>query len=745
MSSSEPPVPLEAALQALASSGHVCSIHERELEHLELIATFVRIGLERGEKCVYIADQGNEGRIEQTLFARGIDIGAALRTKALVLMSLGEAHLQGDSFDPYRMFMLWKDLSSRAREEGFASLRGAADMQWILRAAPGSQRWLAYERHLTQLAADNQCLLLCQYYRPSFRAEHVLDVIRAHPSVIHRGTVAQNIYYVPSEVASQADPYASELENLLNDIRRREHADYVLRQQREEDQRRSERRSNVALESSSVAFTILGAVRNEAGRIIDFSWQYANPEAARTIGRSLSELIGKRIQEVLPDAWASPGLFERFVHVAETGEQGMIEAAFTRNGVSSWWQNIVTKLDDGVAVWFPDTTERKRAADEVRRSEAYLAEGQRISRTGSWAWDVASQEISFWSLEHFRIFGLDAKVKPTYELMRPLVHPDDVAFIEENFARVVREHVGLDQEFRILRGDGQLRHVRSVGHPVFDDRGTLVEYAGTIVDCTEQKLAEATLRATQSELVRASRLTTLGELTASIAHEVNQPLAAISAHGDAARRWLGRTSPNVGEAARAIEGVIENARRARDVIARIRSLARKADNEREVLDLNEIIREILALADGELRQNSVTLRTDFDPTLPHTFGDRVQLQQVALNLIVNGVEAIGAFTEGPRELVIKTSLSDREEVHVAVQDSGIGLSEEDLQTIFEPFYTTKSHGMGIGLSISRSIIQAHNGRLWAERNKDASGITVHFTLPVREGLAAEGDPGEPRA
>jgi C4-dicarboxylate-specific signal transduction histidine kinase len=305
--------------------------------------------------------------------------------------------------------------------------------------------------------------------------------------------------------------------------------------------------------------------------------------------------------------------------------------------------------------------------------------------------------------------------------------------------------VGIDHEFRILRGDGQLRHLRSVGHPVFDDRGTLVEYAGTIVDRTEQKLAEATLRVTQSELVRASRLTTLGELTASIAHEVNQPLAAISAHADAARRWLDRTSPNVGEAARAIEGVIENARRARDVIARIRSLARKAGNDRELLDLNEIIREILALADGELRQNSVTLRTDFDPTLPHIFGDRVQLQQVALNLIVNGVEAIGALTEGPREVVIHTSLSNREEVHVAVRDSGVGLSEEDLQTIFEPFYTTKSHGMGIGLSISRSIIQAHNGRLWAERNKDASGITVHFTLPVREGLAAEGDPGEPRA
>ena len=473
VSSSGSPLPLESAIQALSAGGHLCSIDERELEQPELIGTFFGIGLERGEKCVYIADKARETHIEQALYARGIDVGTALKTKALVLMSLEEAHLQGDSLDPYRMFTLWKDLTARVREEGFARLRGASDMRWVLRAAPGSLRWQAYERHLTQLAADSQCLLLCQYCRPDFRAEHLLDVIRTHPSVIHRGTVAQNIYYVPSEIGSQTDPYASELENLLHDIRRRE-------------------------------------------------------------------------------------------------------------------------------------------------------------------------------------------------------------------------------------------------------------------------LAETTLRATQLELVRVSRLTTLGELTASIAHEVNQPLSAIIAHGGAVRRWLGRTSPNVEEAAKAIEGVIANAHRARDVIARIRALATKADSARELLDLNEIIREALAFADGEFRQNSVALRTDFDRTLPRIFGDRVQLQQVALNLIVNGVEAIGAPTEGPRELVIRTALGERQELHVAVQDSGIGLPEEDLQRIFEPFYTTKSQGMGVGLSISRSIIQAHNGRLWAERNKDAPGITVHFTLPIHHGSAVEG-------
>jgi|GEM_PF-530135 len=735
MTASSLPLPFEAALRALAPGAHVCSISESELEHFELTAAFVQIGLERGEKCVCVANEGNARHVEQALAARGVDVAAALARKSLVLLSSPQASLKGDSFDPYRMFTFWRDLCSRAREEGFPRLRGACDMDWILRSAPGAERWLAYERHLTELALETRCLLLCQYHRPHFRAAQLLDVIRTHPTVSHGGAVAQNIYHQPSEVPWQADPHARELESLLGDISNRARVDDGLRRQQEEDQRRV-RRLNVALGSSTVAFSILDAVRNEAGRIIDFAWRYVNPAAARIIGRDAAELIGKRIREVLPDAWSSPGLFESYVHAAETGEQGVIEAALSRNGLSTWWRNIVAKLDDGVAaVWFPEAGEGKRAEADARRSEAHMAEVQELSHTGSWAWDVAAQEISFWSIEHFRIFGLAPDVRPSDGLIRSLIHPDDVAFIEQDFARAVRERAPLDHEFRILRGD-EIRHLRRVGHPVFDDRGALIEYAGSIVDCTEQKRAEAALRSAQSELVRASRLATLGELTASITHEVKQPLAAILAEGEAARLWLDRPSPNVPEASKAIEGVIENARRAREVIARIRSLASKADSERELLDLNELIRETLALADGELRKNRVMLQTDFSVSLPRILGDRVQLQQVALNLTMNAIEAISAAAEGPREIAIRTVLADPQALHVTVRDSGIGVPEEDLEKIFEPFYTTKPQGTGVGLSISRSIIEAHSGRLWAQRNQGAPGIAVHFVLPVAPARSA---------
>jgi len=213
------------------------------------------------------------------------------------------------------------------------------------------------------------------------------------------------------------------------------------------------------------------------------------------------ELIGKRIREVLPDGWASPGLFECYVHVAETGEQGVIEAGFTRNGISSFWENIVTKLDDGVAVWFPDIPSRKRAADEVRRSEAYLAHGQRISHTGSWGWNVASPEISFWSLEHFRIFGLESENnKVSYQIFFQMVHADERAQVEREFQEAVRAGRDFEREYRIVHRDGQVRCILSQANPVFGESRELTEYMGTVADVTEQRQGEESSDSMQAEL-----------------------------------------------------------------------------------------------------------------------------------------------------------------------------------------------------------------------------------------------------
>jgi C4-dicarboxylate-specific signal transduction histidine kinase len=250
----------------------------------------------------------------------------------------------------------------------------------------------------------------------------------------------------------------------------------------------------------------------------------------------------------------------------------------------------------------------------------------------------------------------------------------------------------------------------------------------------EQKRTEEALQVTRAELARAARITTIGELTASIAHEVNQPLAAVVANADACVAWLARETPDFGEAQAAAERATQGATRASEVIARIRSLITKATPEKSHLRINQVIEQTVALAERQAESNHVTLRLELSPDLPTVFGDNIQLQQVILNLLMNGIEAMTLLTDRPKILVIRSEPQGGQ-IRVAVQDSGIGLSEEVMSRLFEPFFTTRSKGMGMGLSISRSIIEAHGGRLWAETN-GSEGATFQFTLPSLDGPAA---------
>jgi PAS domain S-box-containing protein len=704
-------LPAVDEIHAFAAPGHACTLIEHNAEHLALIARFARIGLERAEQCVCLHAEGNEAPLVRALYEQGIDVTAARHANALVLLSPRDANIKGDAFDPYRLLRFWKRLASQTRAAGFSAMRCAIAMSSLALGTAEMDRWLEYEAQLTELAENYRCLFLCHYPRRAFAPRQLLDAVRSHSSIVHASGIAPNLYYVPSWNAAETDADVLALEGIL-DVSRRA---------------RLERRLDVALISSAVPFAILSAIRNTLGTITDFVWQYVNPAAAVVIGKNADELIGRAILEVFPRAWSASGLFECFVRVVETGRQASREASLTTEGRTRWWQNIVSKLDDGVAVWFPEITERKETEETLRRRQAYLDDGERLSHTGSWGWDIAAREISFCSPGLFRIVGLDPDTRPTYAQLRVLVHPDDLSFVEANFARAVRAHVGFDHEFRILRDDG-VRHLRSVGRPVPDAQGVPVEYAGTIIDVTLQREAEAALRTAQATLARVARLTTLGELSTSIAHEVNQPLAAIVLHGDAARRWLDHTPANVREALHAIEGMMTNAHRAREVIARIRALASKADQPREVLDLNALVRDVLEIASGELRQFGILVRTELGAGLA-VVGDRVQLQQVLLNLIMNAIEALNTGEQRPRELFIRTSHDSEQRAHIEVRDSGPGVSEGALERMFDPFYTTKAQGTGIGLSISRSIIEAHTGRLWAESNRPAPGLTLHIVLP----------------
>jgi predicted ATPase/signal transduction histidine kinase len=399
-------------------------------------------------------------------------------------------------------------------------------------------------------------------------------------------------------------------------------------------------------------------------------------------------------------------------------ENNLTPGAFTSERVA-----VLELLASQAAI----SLENARLYSDLQRSEAFLAEGQSISSTGSFAWKVKSGDIH-WSEETNRIFEYDRAAKPTLELVLQRIHPDDRAFVQETIDRAARERTNFDFEHRLLMPDGAVKYLHVIAHFLQNSSESL-EFVGAVMDLTSTKHAEAALHQAQTDLAHVSRVTTMGELVASIAHEVNQPLGAIVTNGHACVRLLSREAPDLDKALEVIGRMIGDGMRASEVIKRIRDLLHKAPPEKVPLNINETVNEVIALASSDVLRSRVELRAELAADLPPVTGDRIQLQQVILNLILNARDAMSEVRTHPRELLITTLKSKSGEVVVAVRDSGQGLDAKDLERIFDPFFTTKAEGMGLGLSISRTIVEAHGGTLWAIPNGD-KGATIQFTLPA---------------
>ena len=494
-----------------------------------------------------------------------------------------------------------------------------------------------------------------------------------------------------------------------------------------------------------------------------------------------------------------------------------------------------------------EISRRKRIEENLRRSEAYLAEAQKITHTGSWAYDVATRRVAYSSEEHYRLFGFDpaAGMPGAGDWVRR-IHPDDRETAIQTMEQTIRDRRHYELEHRVVYPDGTIKFVHTMGHPVFSPSGDLVEVVGTSTDITERKradylrdqvaarlpdlvaiirrdyryqranptyeevwgipvekvigmhvgdivgremfdrvvkpnldrcfageevrfaewfdnpggrkywlvtysplrleservdnalavgrdlteqtLASEKLRDARIELAHVNRVATIGQLTASIAHEVNQPIGALVTNAYAAMRMLSAEPLHLSDVREAVDDIIRDGRRAGEVIQRIRALVRKAPVQPDELDINDAIIETIALARNEIRRNDILLETEFGRDLPVVRGDRVQLQQVIMNLVMNAVEAMSSMDEGRRELRIATVGDGEDHVSIRVSDSGPILEPECLRRFFEAFYSTKATGMGIGLSICRSIIEAHEGRIWATADEPC-GATLHVSLP----------------
>jgi PAS domain S-box-containing protein len=432
------------------------------------------------------------------------------------------------------------------------------------------------------------------------------------------------------------------------------------------------------------------------------------------------------------------GMLVKWAAIRESGRPGGLEARLRRfDGEYRWFLFQAEPLRDeagNIVKWYGSSTDiedRKRAEEALRESEQRFRD---YAETGSdWLWETTPDHRVISISEHVNAVGF----KPSGLTG---VFRWDIAADVESEPEKWREHRAMldahlpfrDFEYT-LDGTGSPIYVRTSGKPVFDAKGNFRGYRGTGTDITaaiRADHAEQALREAQAELAHVTRVTTLGELTASIAHEVNQPLAAVIANADACLRWLDRDPPDLAAARRSAEWVISDSNRASQVIRRVRALANKTDIQKVPLDVNDVVRDVIALVQGELSSHLVSLRTELTPALPMIIGDRVQLQQVIINLVMNGIEAMQTVTDRPREVVIRSGQDETRQVLLGVTDCGIGISAENANRLFTAFFTTKSGGMGMGLSICRSIVEAHGGRLWASANVP-HGAMFQFTLPVR--------------
>jgi PAS domain S-box-containing protein len=380
-----------------------------------------------------------------------------------------------------------------------------------------------------------------------------------------------------------------------------------------------------------------------------------------------------------------------------------------------------------------DVTERKRAEEALRRGEAWFAQAQRLNRTGTWVMNGTTRRFLYWSDECYRIWGLDPlQGLPSREDMWGRIHPDDRERLWGVVQQALSEQRDFFEEFRILLPDGTVKYLEANSYHEFSPLGALLEVICTCVDVTERKRAQderERLRQLESDLARMNRLSLMGELTASLAHEIKQPIGSACNNACAALNFLDEQPPELAEVREALDCVVADANRAGEIIDRIRDQVKKTPPRKDHFDLNAAINEVTDLARNAIIQNRVSVQTRLAETLFPIHGDRVQLQQVVMNLLLNAVEAMGDGHAGARELLISTE-QDHNGVLVAVRDSGPGIDAGHLECVFDPFYTTKSKGMGMGLSICRSIIKTHGGRLWATACQP-HGTLFQFTIPAR--------------
>jgi PAS domain S-box-containing protein len=882
---------------------HFCLFYETRADLLETLVCYCKAGLESHEFCLWVvAEPLTRAEAREALQRALPDLDQYLADQSIEIVTARDWYLQDGTFDLTRVISGWNEKLASASARGYAGVRVTGDTAWLEKK--DWKDFCEYEESLNHAVANQRLAVLCTYPLAACGASEILDVVRTHQFAVTKRRGSWDVIETAGHKQAKAEikRLNEELEqrvlertSQLTVVNRELTKEVLQRQRAEKALLRSEAYSAEAQRVShtgSFGWSVFSGDivwSDETFRI--FEYEPANRPTVRDILERTHPKDRAFVRETLERAARDRKAFD-FEHRLLMPD-GSLKYVRVVGHPSTNYESGNFEFVGAVT----DITESKRAEESLRRSEGYLAEAQRLTRTGSWVWRVPGRYALHLSEEWYRVYGFDPEAgMPSWEELLQRVHPEDQAIWQATIDRAIGERSDYEVEFRILLPSGTVRYLHTVGHPVVNASGDLAEFVGSSIDVTERKRAEALregesrilemiardarleeildslvrvveaqfagllcsvllldedgqhvrhgaapslpesyikaidglcigpkagscgtamyrrepvvvidiledplwepyrgvvepygfracwstpilapsgkalgsfamyyceprspspaethalemathlagiaierrlarkererLRQAQADLAHINRVTTLGELTASLAHEIKQPISAAVTDAKTCLRWLRRDEPDVPEACEAASRMVKDVTRAADIINSISLLFKKDGLQREFLDVNELIREMIVLLRSEATRYSLSIRTELAKDLPKVMADRVQLQQVFMNLMLNGIDAMKE-TKGGGELTIKSEPDDGQ-LLISVSDTGVGLPPEQAEHVFRAFFTTKDNGTGMGLPITRSIIESHGGRLWVNDTR-GRGATFQFTLPA---------------
>ena len=710
---------------------HFCNFYESGKDLLDMLLSYFKAGLEDNEFCVWVVSEPLSERVAwDALRATIPDFDDYVSKRSIEVFDGRDWYMKGGTFDSNRVMSAWNEKLDRALDRGYAGLRGTGNTAWLQK-----KDWKAfseYEQLVNDSVAGRLAFLLCTYSLDSCGANELLDVMGTHQFATARRRGRWELIETPElkqakaeikkmndELEQRVVERTSQLtavnEELTKEVLERQHAEEALR--------RAEKQVRVRTEELSLIIeTIPGLV-----------WCAAPDGELNYLNRRILDYTGTS-----PDAWAQLG-WTNFLHpddvepTVSTWSRAVASGQPYDNqcrlrqsdGIYRWFQVLGQAARDnkgGVTRWYGlliDIDDRKNMEDALRANERDL---RLIVDTIP---ALVCTMTSRGKLESVNQQAIDyCGYAPTDS---SAIHPDDIDRVNARWRHSVETGEPHDVDLRLRRFDGVYRWFHVRGLPLRDAEGHILRWYILLTDIEDRRCAEEALRSSETRLSRATQTATVGEFAAAIAHEINQPLAAVVANGHACLRWLSAQPPVLAKAQEAAERIVRDGTESGEVVRRIRALFKHAPLDKIDLDLNEVIAEVLRLSSGERTRRRVSVETDLDKDLGPVAGDRVQLQQVVFNLILNGIEAMDSVLDRPKKLFIRSKRHTPETVLVEIRDSGVGL--KDPEKVFEAFFTTKENGMGMGLAVCRSIIDAHHGRLWAASGEDA-GTTFSFTVPA---------------